>query len=400
MPLTNTQVQKSKPDAKPRKLFDEKGLFLLVHPSGGKWWRFKYRFNGKEKLLAIGTFPEVSLAQARELRDEARSLVARSVDPSEMKRQRKLVGREAAKNSLEVVAREWLVRKATIWSPGHAARVQRGMESDVFPSLGRIPVSDLKAGDLLSAIRKIEQRGAVESAHRALSNCSQIMRFAVQTGRADTDPCANLKGALQPVRAKHLSAITEPSKIGPLMKRLHSYKGTFIVASALRLAPLLFVRPGELRSARWDDISIADAEWRYKVGKTQSDHIVPLSTQAIELLRGLHDLTSKSEFVFPNARSPRKCMSENAVLAALRSLDIPKEEMCGHGFRAMARTILEEVLNYRPEIVEMQLAHAVRDPLGRAYNRTTHIETRREMMQAWSDWLDGRRQVGTDGDDN
>jgi integrase len=390
MALTNTQIQKARPESKPRKLFDEKGLFLLIHPKGGKWWRFKYRFDGKERLLALGTHPEISLALARELRDEARSLVARSVDPSELKRTRKAARLEATGNSFAAIASEWLAKKSSVWSPGHSIRVQRSLENDIYPALGQRPISELKASDFLPTIRKIERRGAIETAHRALSNCSQIMRFAVQTGRADSDPCINLKGALQPVKTKHLAAITEPSKVGPLLKKLNSYKGTFGVCCALKLSPLVFVRPGELRSAKWRDINLDEAEWRYRVGKTDSDHIVPLSRQAVAILRDLYALTHQSVFVFPNARSIQKCMSENAVLAALRALDIPAEEMCGHGFRAMARTILEETLGYRPDIVEMQLAHAVRDPLGRAYNRTTHLQTRKEMMQAWADWLEER----------
>jgi integrase len=399
MPLTTTQIQKAKPEAKARKIFDEKGLFVLIHPNGGKWWRFKYRFEGKEKLLALGTFPEISLAEARERRDESRSLVARGIDPSKLKQSRKAAKLEAAGNSFAGVAEEWLSKKAALWSPGHSLRVRRSLEADVYPALGQQPVSELRAKDFLSVVRKIESRGAIETAHRALSNCSQIMRFAVQTARAESDPCINLKGALQPAKTKHLAAITEPARIGPLLKKLNSYKGTYSVCCALKLSPLVFVRPGELRSAKWDDIDLDLAEWRFKVSKTDSDHIVPLSRQAVTVLRDLKSLNHQSKFVFPNARTSQKCMSENAVLAALRSLDIPKEEMCGHGFRAMARTVLEEVLGYRPDIVEMQLAHSVRDPLGRAYNRTTHLETRREMMQSWADWLE-KRHAEADDDGN
>lgn len=398
MPLTNLQIQGAKPADKPQKLFDEKGLYLLVQPNGGKWWRFKYRFGGKERLLALGTYPEISLAVARELRDEARAQVAREVDPSELKKARKSARVQAAQNTFAAVATEWIAKQSSKWSPGHTTRVQKSLENDIFPTLGKKPVSEIKAGEILAAIRKIEHRGAIETAHRALSNCAQIMRFAVQTGRAESDPSANLKGALPPVKTKHLAAVTEPHKVGPLLRKLKGYAGTATVRAALQLAPLVFVRPGELRTARWEDVDLDSQEWRFKVTKTDTDHIVPLASQAVDILKELHALNGQSKFVFPGARTIRKPMSENAILAALRSLDVPKDEMSGHGFRAMARTILEEVLDYRPEIIELQLAHAVRDPLGRAYNRTKHLSARKEMMQAWADWLDKKYTESLDDD--
>jgi integrase len=388
MPLTNLQIQAARPSNKPWKLFDQKGLYLLIQPSGGKWWRFKYRFNGREKLLALGTYPEIGLATARELRDEARSLVARDTDPSAVRRALKTSRAEVAKNTFISVATEWIAKKSSTWSSGHTSRVRKSLESDIYPLVGSRSISELKAGDFLHAVRRIEDRGAVETAHRALSNCSQIMRFAVQTQRAEFDPCLNLRGALPPVKVKHLSAVTDPSMVGPLLQKLGSYQGTATVRAALKLAPLVFVRPGELRSAKWENMDLENCEWRFRVSKTNTDHIVPLSRQAGEILRDLKAFNGQSIFVFPGARTVKKPMSENALLAALRNLDIPKEEMSGHGFRAMARTILEEVLGYRPEVIELQLAHAVRDPLGRAYNRTTHLPARHEMMQAWADWLD------------
>jgi integrase len=388
MPLTNLQIQSARPSDKPRKLFDGNGLFLLIQPSASKWWRFKYRFNGKEKLLAIGTFPEISLAAARELRDEARAQVARGVDPCELRKIKKNAKAQAAQNTFASVADEWLAKKSSTWSQGHCARVRKSLENNVYPPLGRRPISEIRALDVLAAIRKIESRGAVETAHRVLSNCGQIMRFAVQTGRAQSDPCINLKGALAPVKTKHLSAVTDPSKVGPLLKKLAGYQGTATVRAALKLAPLVFVRPGELRAARWADIDFATQEWRFRVTKTNTDLIVPLSTQAVDILEELKALNGESKFVFPGARTIHKPMSENAVLAALRALDIAKDEMSGHGFRAMARTILEEVLGYRPEVLELQLAHAVKDPMGRAYNRTTHLPERKKMMQQWANWLE------------
>ena len=361
---------------------------MLVHPSGGKWWRFKYRFNQKEKLLSLGTYPEISLAEARGLREEARALISKDIDPSEARRARKHSNASMAKNTFLAIATEWISKKAAGWSTSHKSRVQRSLENDIFPMLGQRPVSGIKATEILDTLRKIETRGAIETAHRALSQCGQIMRYAVQTGRAEYDACQNLRGALTPVKTRHFAAITEPAKVGELLKKLHGYRGTETVRAALRLAPLVFVRPGELRKAKWKDFDFETQEWRFKVSKTDTDHIVPLSRQAIRILSELQAFNGDSEYVFPGARTTKRPMSENAVLAALRNLDIPKEEMCGHGFRAMARTILEEELGYRFEVLELQLAHSVRDPLGRSYNRTKHLQERKNMMQEWADWLD------------
>ncbi len=388
MSLTNLSIQAAKATDKALKLFDGRGLYLLVSPNGSKGWRFKYRFQSKEKLLSLGTYPEVSLADARERLEECRKLVAKGIDPSEFRKLNRTRALERSANSFEAVALEWLAKKAATWSAGHKARLESRLSNDIFPLIGNKPIVDISAQQVLQVIRKIEERGAIESAHRALSNCSQIMRYAVQTGRADRDPCVDLRGALPPVKTRHLAAVTEPKEVGALISKLSDYRGSHVVRCALKFAPLVFVRPGELRHAKWKDIDLESAEWRFLVTKTKSDHIVPLATQSVELLRELHKFTSGSEYVFPSARSLRKPMSENAVLAALRALDIPKEEMSGHGFRAMARTILEEELGFRPEIIEHQLAHSVRDPLGRAYNRTTHLNERKRMMQEWADWLD------------
>lgn len=388
MPLTNLAIQAAKAVDKPLKLFDGRGLFLLVTPNGSKGWRFKYRFHSKEKLISLGTYPEISLAEARGRLEECRRQVARGVDPSEFRKLHRSRNLEQAANSFEAVALEWLAKKASSWSAGHKSRLESMLKNDVLPLIGSQPVTDITARQVLQVIRKIEERGAVESAHRALSNCSQIMRYAVQTGRAERDPCVDLRGALPPVKTRHLAAIVKPQEIGALLSRLFEYRGSHVVRCALRIAPLVFVRPGELRRAKWTDIDFDLAEWRFLVTKTNTEHIVPLARQTVEILRELQQFTSKSEFVFPGARSITKPMSENAVLAALRALDIPKEEMSGHGFRAMARTILEEELGFRPELIEHQLAHSVRDPLGRAYNRTTHLSERKRMMQEWADWLD------------
>lgn len=390
MPLTDTAIRNAKPAEKPIRMFDGGGLYLEVSPKGGKWWRHKYRFHGKEKRLSHGVYPDVSLKLARERRDDARKLLAEGVDPSENRKAQKASTGEKAANSFEVVTREWLTKEAAKWTEGHADRVTRNFERDVFPWIGTKPIAEITAPILLSVVRRIEERGAFETAHRILGKCGQVMRFAVATGRADRDPSGDLRGALTTPKTNHLAAITEPTKVGELLRKMYGYEGTLIVRSALRLAPLVFVRPGELRKAHWCDIDLDSAEWRYIVTKTNTQHIVPLSTQAVEILRELQPLTGRGQFVFPSARNPRgdRPMSDNAILVAMRSMDIDKKEMSGHGFRAMARTILDEVLGFRPDFIEHQLAHAVRDPNGRAYNRTAHLPERKKMMQEWADYLD------------
>ena len=274
------------------------------------------------------------------------------------------------------------------WVEHHGDRIIRRFERDIFPWIGGRPIADVAAPELLGVVRRIEARGALETAHRALQNCGQVFRYAVATGRAERDPTGDLKGALPPVKGEHFAAVTEPAEVAKVLRALDGYAGTFTVACALRLAPLVFVRPGELRKAEWADIDLDRAEWRYTVTKTNTPHIVPLSTQVVAILRELHALTGTGRYVFPGARSNGRPMSDNAILAAMRRMGIPKDEMSGHGFRAMARTILDEVLGFRPDFIEHQLAHAVKDPNGRAYNRTAHLGERRKMMQAWADYLD------------
>jgi integrase len=388
MPLTDTAIRNAKPTAKPQKLFDDRGLFLLVTPSGGKWWRFKYRFDGKEKLLSVGVYPDVSLAKARERREDARKLIADNIDPGANRKAAKSVRVERAANSFEVVAREWFAKFKPNWAEHHADRIIRRFERDVFASIGGRPIAEIAAPELLAVVRKIEARGALETAHRALGNCGQVFRFAVATGRAQRDPTGDLRGALPPVKGEHFAAITDPKRTAELLRMIDGYQGTLTVNCALRLAPLVFVRPGELRKAEWAHIDLEAAEWCYIVTKTNTPHIVPLSTQAVAILREVYALTGSSPYVFPSARSWQRPMSDNAILAALRRMNIAKDEMSGHGFRAMARTILDEVLGVRPDLIEHQLAHAVRDPNGRAYNRTAHLPERRKMMQQWADYLD------------
>lgn len=388
MPLTDMDARQAKPRDKAYKLFDSGGLYLEVSPKGGKWWRLKYRFAGKEKRLSLGVYPEVSLKEARLKRDEARSQIREGIDPSENRKAVKAARAESAANSFEVVAREWLAQRAAIWSETHRKNILGRFERDVFPWLGKRGVAEITAPELLATIRRIESRGALETAHRALANCGQVFRYAIATGRAERDPSADLKGALPPTKGGHLAAVTDPKQVGALLRALDGYEGTLVVRCALRLAPLVFVRPGELRKAEWADIDLEAAEWRYIVSKTQTPHIVPLSSQALEILRELHPVTGRGRYVFPSARSCSRPMSNNAILAAMRRLGIAKDEMSGHGFRAMARTILDEVLGVRPDYIEHQLAHAVRDPNGRAYNRTAHLPERRKMMQQWADYLD------------
>lgn len=390
MPLSDTQIRKAKPAEKTQRLSDGRGLYLEISPKGGKWWRFKYRFDGKEKRLSLGVYPDISLKDARERREEARKLVAHGVDPSEARKAEKLARRQQVEDSFEAIAREWFAKKSPVWVDSHATRIIRRLERDIFPWLGGRPVVDISAPQLLETVRRIEARGAIETAHRALQNCGQVFRYAIATGRAERDPSGDLRGALTPVKGDHFAAVTEPGDLGRILRAIDCYEGTLPVACALRLAPLVFVRPGELRHALWADVDLEGAEWRFTVTKTKTQHIVPLARQAIAILEELHPLTSRGRYIFPSARNPRgdRPMSDNAVLAALRRMGIAKDEMSGHGFRAAARTILDEVLCVPPHLIEHQLAHAVRDPLGRAYNRTAHLAERRQMMQDWADYLD------------
>lgn len=396
MPLTDTAVRNAKPGrtpagistTKPYKMGDAGGLYLEVAPAGGKYWRLKYRFGGTEKRLALGVYPDVKLAMARERRDEARRLLADGIDPSEHRKATKAMRAERAANSFEAVAREWYAKKAPTWAASHGDKVIRRLERDVFPWVGARPVADLNAPELLAVLRRIEGRGTVETAHRALQNTGQVFRYAIATGRAERDPSGDLRGALAPMKHEHFAAVTDAKAIGPLLRKLDGHTGTLIVQSALRLAPLVFVRPGELRTAEWADIDLDAAEWRYIVTKTRTPHIVPLASQATAILRELHPLTGHGRYVFPGVRDHEKPMSDAAIRAAMQRLGVPKESMSVHGFRAMARTILDEVLGERPDLIEHQLAHSVRDPNGRAYNRTAHLSERHKMMQRWADWLD------------
>ena len=393
MPLSDLAIRSKAPGVKPVKLADGGGLYLLVNPNGARYWRMKYRWVGKEKLLALGVYPDTSLRLARSKRDEARQLLAAGVDPGAHKKAVRAATVDAAANSFEVIAREWFARQAPSWAPSHSGNILLRLENDVLPWLGRRPVSEINARELLTTLNRVVERGAVESAHRILQNLNQVFRYAIATARTDRNPAADLRGALPPVREKHLAAITDVEKVGGLLRAIDAYSGSFVTKSALRLAPLVFVRPGELRQAEWSEINLESAEWNIPATKmkTGQPHLVPLSTQSLQILRELQPLTGSGKFVFPSARGAKRPMSNNAVLSALRRMGFEKDEMSGHGFRAMARTILDETLKVRPDFIEHQLAHNVRDPNGRAYNRTAHLTERRQMMQQWSDWLDHQK---------
>lgn len=388
MPLTDTAVRTAKPGEKPIKMFDERGLFLIVTPAGGKWWRLRYKFDGKEKLLSLGTYPDVGLKDARERREEARKLLANDVDPGVNRKVQKAARAERSENSFEVIAREWFAKYRDTWAPSHADKIIARLENDVFPWIGGKAIAEITAPNVLEVLRRIEGRGTLDTAHRAKGNISQVMRYAIATGKAERDPCPDLRGALPPARESNFASITDPVKVAELLRAMDAFSGTFVVKSALLLSPMLFVRPGELRSAEWKGFDFDKAEWCYFVSKTKTDHVVPLAAQAVDILRELHLLTGHGRYVFPG-RDPQKAMSEAAINAALRRMGYDtKTEITGHGFRAMARTILHEVLHQRPEVIEHQLAHAVPDALGTAYNRTLFLKERKAMMQLWADYLD------------
>lgn len=388
MPLTDTAIRNAKPGAKPVKMFDERGLFLIVTPAGGKWWRLRYKFDNKEKLLSLGIYPDVGLKEARERREAARKLLAGDIDPGQHRKAKKAAREERASNSFEVICREWLENKRSTVALAQYTKALARLEKDVFPWIGGRPIVEITAPEILTVLRRIDDRGARYTAHKAKSEISQCFRFAIATGRAERDPCPDLRGAIPPARGENFPAITNPKEVAELLRALDGFKGTFVVRCALLLAPLLFVRPGELRKAEWTGFDLEKAEWRYLVSKTKTEHLVPLSSQAVAILKELHNLTGHGGYVFPG-RDPQKPMSEAAVNAALRRMGYDtKTEITGHGFRAMARTILHEELHQKPEVIEHQLAHKVGDANGTAYNRTKFLKERKAMMQLWADYLD------------
>lgn len=389
MPLSDTAIRTAKPKAKPIKLSDSGGLFLLVTPAGGKWWRYSYRFEGKQKTLSLGTYPDTGLRDARDKHAEARKLLAQGINPGETRKAVKAAKEGSAANSFEVIAREWWASHMASKAESHKDRVLRRLELYLFPWIGNKPISDITAPEVLTAVKRIETLGILETAHRALQTVGQVFRYAVQHGLAVRDVTADIKGALPSPNKKHMAAFTEPKDVAELLRAIEGFKGTFTVQCALKIAPMLFVRPSELRMARWKDIDLDAGEWSYVVSKTKTDHLVPLPRQAVAILRELHPLSGHGEYVFQGGRSPLRPMSDAAINSALRRMGYDTQtQITGHGFRAMARTLLHERMDIDPHIIEHQLAHSVPDALGMAYNRTKFIEQRKKMMQLWADYLD------------
>jgi integrase len=388
--LTATAVKQAKPKTKAYSLSDGGWLYLLVKPNGTKAWRFNYRFNGKQKTLAIGVYPAISLKAARKKHEEARDNLANGIDPNVAKKAHKTAAQDALANSFEIIALEWLQKRGAR-SESTEHRQKNLLKNDLFPYLGKRPVSLISSQELLAALRRIESRGAIETAHRAKQLAGQIFRYAIATGRADRDPSFDLKGALAQPKRNHFKSLTEPSEIAPLMSAIKNYNGTPTVMAALKLSPLLFCRPGELRHLEWKEVKFNEAriELPAEKMKMKEPHIIPLSTQATAILEELHLITGRGKYVFPSARGASRPLSDNGVRTALRTLGYTNEQISPHGFRAMARTILDEELNFPIDWIEHQLAHAVRDPNGRAYNRTKYISQRQQMMQTWADYLDG-----------
>lgn len=390
--LNDTKLRSLKPKLKVYRQADSNGLAIEVRPGGAKFWRYRYRYVGKAKMATFGEYPTMGLAEARTERDKARALLRAGENPVYVAQAKRAAKAESTENTFGAIAEEMLLKRAREGlSPGSVKRERRLIEKDLA-SIKDVPITDVTAPALLAALRKLEARGIIETANRARSLTGQIFRYAIATGRAKSNPADVLKGALQRTQTKHLGSITEPAKVAILLRSLHGYEGSPAVMAAIKLAPLVFVRPGELRTARWDDIDLKAGEWRFTASKTKTPHIVPLASQAVAILRELEPITRRSEFVFPSARDAKRPMSENAVTVALRTMGFDGTVMTGHGFRAMARTMLDEVLGFRPDFIEHQLAHAVRDPLGRAYNRTAHLPERRKMMQSWADYLDQLRE--------
>lgn len=389
MPLTEMVIKNTKPAAKAQRLFDGGGLYLEVAPSGGKLWRLKYRVDGREKRLSLGVYPTTTLKEARTKREDAKRLLANGIDPGAAKKAEK----ESSAGTFEAIAREWLEKYSSSWSPGHSDKILRRLERDIFPWLGQRPINQITPPELLTALRRVEERGVIETAHRARANCGQVFRYAIATGRAERDISQDLRGAIPPVKKKHLASITNPELIGPMLRAFDAYDGFFVTKCALRFAPLVFVRPGELRKAEWCEFNFNIAEWRIPANRMKMgiEHIVPLSTQALAILEELRPLTGNGRYLFPGARTKVRPMSDATILNALRRLGYSKEEMTGHGFRSMASTILNGQ-GWNRDWIERQLAHSESNSVRAAYNYAEYLPERRKMMQAWSDYLDSLKQ--------
>lgn len=392
--LTDTKLKALRPRQKLYRQADAGGLCIEVHPSGARYWRYRYRFASKAKMLSLGVYPDVSLAEARKRRDDARRLLQGGTDPSAQRRLGKLAARLATVTTFEPVAREWLAGRGKL---ADTTRAKTGwmLETYVFPWIGTRPIGEITAPELLAVLRRLESLDKLETAQRLKQICGQVFRYAVATGRADRDPAADLRGALKTKKTRHFASITEPAKVGELLRSIDGFSGSLVVACALKIAPLVFVRPGELRKAEWRELDLDNAEWRIPAErmKMRETHIVPLSDQAVAILRELQPLTGHGRYVFPSIRSPRDPMSENTVTAALRRLGYTGDEMTGHGFRSMASTILHEQ-GWNTNVIERQLAHAERNKVKAAYNHAQYLPERRKMMLAWAEYLDALRTSG------
>lgn len=389
MPLSDTAIRSARPGARPVKLSDGGGLYLLLTPTGSRLWRMKYRFAGKEKLLALGTYPTVTLKDARDRREEARKKLAAGYDPSEARKAQKRADKDKAANSFEVVAREWFQLTKVKWEAEYAKLIMHRLERDMFPFLAKRPINEITAVELLAALRKIEKRGAVDTAHRSLQKCGQIFRYAVVTGRADRNPTVDLREALKPAPKQHYASIKDPKEVGALVRAIHGYQGAFETKCALLIGMLTFVRPGELRKAEWTEFDLVQGEWRIPGTrmKMKEQHLVPLSKQAVAILQKLHAVNGHGRFLFPSVRTSERPMSENTVNAALRRLGYTRGEVTGHGFRSTASTLLNE-LGWPGDAIERQLSHGERDEVRGAYNFAEYLPVRKKMMQAWADYLD------------
>jgi integrase len=399
MPLTALDVKQAKPVAKSRKLADGGGLYLLINPNGSKWWRWDYRIAGKRKTLSMGTYPETTLAEARDKHVVARKLLAHGIDPSDQRQEAKrqqVEAQQAAADTFEVVTREWMAREHEKVAEVTANKNRWLFETFLFPEIGHLPLTAITPRLLLDALRKIEAAGKQETARRAKIKAGQVFRFAILEGKAENDPTTALRGAVKRVKHKHHAAVTDPLKIGQLLRDIDGFTGQPVTHAALKFAPLVFVRPGELRGAEWSEFDLDGGMWRIPSVrmKMKADHLVPLSTQAVAVLRDLQPLTGHARYVFPSLRGASRPMSENTVNIALRSLGYDGDTMTGHGFRAMASSRLNE-MGWDERAIERQLAHAEPNEVKGAYNYAAkYLEERKRMMQAWADYLDGLRAGG------
>ena len=392
--LTDTFLRSVKATGQVQKKADGGGLYIHVSPTGGKLWRMAYSFDGKQKTLSFGAYPAVSLKDARQKREEAKEQLAKGIDPGAQKKAVKAAIKTESTSSFEVVAREWFDKFKDSWVDHHGKKIFARLEKDIFPLIGGKAIGSVTAPELLEVLRRIEARGAIETAHRTLQNCGQIFRYAIATGRAERDPAADLRDALSPVNSTNFASITEPKDIGTLLRDIDEYTGNLIVRAALRMAPYVFVRPGELRRAEWSEFNMIDAEWRIPASrmKMKEKHIVPLSRQVVSILEDLHQYTGHTRYLFPSMRANSAPISDVTLLAALRRMGYDKDTMTVHGFRSMASTLLNEQ-GYNRDWIERQLAHGERNTVRASYNFAQYLPERRKMMQAWADYLDELRGV-------